>query len=75
MTIRRKVSCKLCGEKWAARQGTIMQFYQDHEQRHGLIEPSRFEGEPEQEYLDRWFKWRDEHFEDNLTREELSDGV
>lgn len=71
----RKVSCKLCGEKWAARQGTIMQFYLDHEQRHGLIAPFRFEGEPEQEYLDRWFKWRDEYFEDDLKREDLISSV
>lgn len=61
----RKVSCKVCGEKWAARNARLSIWYQQHLERHRLLEPSRNKGEPVDQWLDRLIKWRQVYFEDS----------
>jgi hypothetical protein len=73
----RKLSCKVCGEKWHPahatqprypgdnRRGTsVIDFYEEHERRHGLTEPHREEGETDMDYVYRLEEWRRQYFED-----------
>jgi hypothetical protein len=73
----RKLSCKVCGEKWTPGHGnrqisptrwqrgtSAAAFYEEHERRHGLTEPHREEGEGDMDYIYRLEEWRKQHFDD-----------
>ena len=62
----RRVRCKVCGERWHPRLGSIRDFYKRHMEMHGLREPTRREGETDEEYLRRLRRWRMRYFEDDL---------
>lgn len=65
----RKVSCKLCGEKWSGRRGSMHSWYEEHLKKHDLIEPHRFPGESVDDWLNRLVTWRKQYFEDSLYDE------
>lgn len=60
----RKLSCKVCGEKWAGIKGPAQKFYECHEVLHGLIEPRPEEGESSEDYIYRLEEWRQQYFQD-----------
>ena len=67
----RKVSCKLCLDAWCGRKGHIHDWYQEHLNKHGLVEPKREEGESVDDWLHRLVTWRKQYFEDSLYGEEV----
>jgi len=70
----RRVKCKICGETWSPRKGTIMDFYRRHAMLHGLEEPKRGENESLEEYVKRLREWKARYFEDNILIRDNSIG-
>lgn len=62
---RRKLSCKVCGEKWHGRQGPVYKFYARHEELHNLTSPHREEGEADMDFIYRLEEWRRQYFDDS----------
>ena len=65
----RKLRCKLDGEKWCGRRGSLLDWYHRHLEKHGLEEPHRHPEESVDALLDRLTAWRNQYFEDSLYGE------
>jgi len=61
----RKMKCKVCGEKWTPRKGTITHFINVHITKHKLQEPTKQENESWDEYLTKFNDFIGEYFEED----------
>ena len=68
----RVLICRHCGVHWAARKGTIDEFFDAHAKSHNLGKPVTTsllnDTAAQQIYIDNLVAWRKEHFDDSFYK-------